>query len=55
VHFNSALKLKSWCKNAEIQLIEKGGHTFGASHPYHNIDLPEVNQVIQSSIFFLKK
>lgn len=56
VGFSHAQRLKNWKPNAEILLLEKANHTFGASHPYQATTLPkELERTVNRTIsFFLE-
>jgi len=56
VPVEEAKRMKQWNPNAELLLIEKAGHTFGAKHPSPDEDLPvDAQRVVEASVdFFLK-
>lgn len=48
--------LHEWAKKSELVMIEGAGHTFGASEPWENPDLPEHLQIAAEKISgFFKK
>lgn len=55
VNPEEATLLQSWSKHATLQYIEGAGHTFGATHPWHEKQLPTyLQQATHISIQFLK-
>jgi pimeloyl-ACP methyl ester carboxylesterase len=55
VPFDEALFLKSKCTSANLLKIERGGHTFGTTHPYNDEVFPQPFQdVVSKSIQFLE-
>lgn len=56
VKIDDAEKLHQWNTNSEIFILPKGGHTFGAKHPWDKNSLPEaLDQAIEKTINFIKK
>lgn len=54
VDFSEAKELHQTVKKSELLIIDKAGHTFGATHPYEGINLPsELHRVVRASIVFL--
>jgi len=41
VNVNAAFQLKDWKKDAELLIIDKASHTFGAKHPYLENEIPK--------------
>lgn len=53
VSFEEAERLKSWSKNAQLIEIQNGSHTFGASHPWNEIEMPKpLKKVVEETIRF---
>lgn len=53
VGFSAAQRLKTWCPRAEMLLIDKANHVFGAKHPYNKAQLPvDLLQAVQNTIRF---
>lgn len=56
VGFSSAQRLKKWCPNAQLHLIENANHVFGAKHPYTEDALPsDLQEVVDETIKFLNQ
>ncbi len=56
VPVESAYKLKSWAKNAELIILENADHTFGGKEPYTEALLPiHTEEVIDETIKFLQQ
>ncbi len=52
----AAKKLLDWNKNAELELIQGGDHTFGGRHPYNLATLPQHSEeLIEKTILFLNR
>ncbi|MEQ8910118.1 MAG: alpha/beta fold hydrolase [Vicingaceae bacterium] len=50
-----AQELKKWNPNADLKLINKGGHTFGGKHPYLKEKLPKPSEILlEHTVNFLK-
>lgn len=53
VDLEDARRLKNWSVNAQGLIITKGTHTFGASHPRNNDQLPTaLNSLVMETIKF---
>ncbi len=53
VGFSHAQRLKRWCPQAQLHLIEGANHVFGAKHPYTENHLPDhLNEVVVKTIKF---
>ncbi len=56
VPVEEARTISKWNKNAELYIIENANHSFGAVHPYNEIDLPtDVRLVLEKTLTFIKK
>lgn len=54
VNYENAIRLSSWNETAEIHKVQNTGHTFGASHPALDENLPEpLNEVVIKTMEFL--
>lgn len=55
VNVNAAFQLQQWKPEAELQIIEKAGHTFGGTHPFNSRELPDdLSKVLEKTVEFLK-
>jgi pimeloyl-ACP methyl ester carboxylesterase len=56
VGLQEAKNINRWSKASEILVLEGAGHSFGASHPYVDQDLPrDVTLVLENTLTFLKR
>ena len=54
VPFSAAVEMHQWNPKAELLLLEKCNHTFGAKHPMEGAELPEdFLDVCEATIEFL--
>lgn len=55
VHIGEAKNINKWNKGSKIIIIEGAGHTFGATHPHKEADLPkDVQLVLAKTLAFIK-
>jgi len=55
VNVNEAKDLHQWNSESELFIIENGDHVFGASHPYHEGELPkDVKLVLEKTLSFFQ-
>ncbi|MGE0560996.1 MAG: alpha/beta hydrolase family protein [Flavobacteriales bacterium] len=55
VHVTEAHNLKKWNLKSELFLLEGGTHTFGAKHPFNEIDMPnDVQLALRKTLAFLR-
>lgn len=53
VDFEEAERLHSWSQDAEVVQIPDGMHTFGASHPWNEMEMPKpLKKVVDETIRF---
>jgi pimeloyl-ACP methyl ester carboxylesterase len=56
VPVEEAKSINEWNKNAELHIIEQANHSFGAAHPFNDVDLPkDVQLVLKKTLAFIKK
>ena len=56
INVQEAKNIHSWSLKSELYLEENANHTFGASHPFQEINLPKTLQsVVNNSIVFVNK
>ncbi len=54
VPVESVIEIGSWNSTVKVELIEGAGHTFGGTHPFEGLDLPDdLNRVTDLTIDFL--
>lgn len=55
VNINAAFQLKEWKPDAELHIIEKASHTFGATHPFNQSSLPgDLENAMRKTLDFFK-
>lgn len=55
VNINAAFQLKEWNQEAQLHVIERASHTFGATHPHTENQLPaDLANAVGRTIEFLK-
>lgn len=55
VPYDSAIKIKEWNSNVQMELIEGAGHTFGGKHPWSEDQLPtHAAEILNKTIEFLR-
>ena len=56
VELQEAMNINRWSKDSELVILKDAGHTFGASHPYVDQELPrDVQLVLEKTLTFLKR
>lgn len=51
-----AFLLNEWCKNSELEILDGANHTFGASEPWHDKELPpDLSRATSIVISFLNR
>ena len=54
VNVNEAFNLKKWGTTSRLQLVHGAGHTFGASEPWPETELPEaLTEVLDQTVKFI--
>lgn len=55
VPVHMAYQLEKWSLNAQVEIIQDAGHTFGGGHPYHEDTLPsDAAHIVEKSIKFFQ-
>jgi uncharacterized protein len=56
ISLNEAVQLHSWHNNSQLFIIENGDHTFGAEHPFNDLEFPiDFKTVFERTCNFLKE